>query len=120
MLNVHWISGQLVHATGPVVLEVLLSPLNETEAMVTLWPLVPEKTPVDPTTVQGLVKLTVVGDVNAESWLAVAVPPNAIWSAFASVNRPQLIAVVTSKAMIVFFMFIFLFFRVVVVIEAFL
>ena len=120
MLNVHWISGQLVHAIGPVVLAVLLSPLNETEVIATLWPLVPEKMPVDPTTFQSLLKLTVVGDVNAESWLEVAVPPNAIWSAFASVNRPQLIAVVTSKAKIVFFMFIFLFFRVVVVIEAFL
>lgn len=73
-----------------------------------------------PITVQGFWKFIVVGELVRESPLAVTIPLKEMLSAFASVNKAQLIAVVTSKAKIVFFMFIFLFFRVVVVIEAFL
>jgi hypothetical protein len=74
----------------------------------------------DDRTLHGLVKVIVVGELVEESPLAVAVPLKEILSAFASVNKAQLIAVVTNKAKTAFFMIVFLFFRVVVVIEAFL
>jgi hypothetical protein len=85
---------------------------------------VPAKIPFGagvPITVQSLEKVRVVGEVTEESpLLAVTVPLKEILSALASLNNAQLIALVMRRAKIVFFMFIFLFLRVVVVIEAFL
>jgi hypothetical protein len=74
-----------------------------------------------PVTVQGLEKARVVGEFTEESpLLAVTMPVKEILSALASLNSAQLIALVMRRAKIVFFMFIFLFLRVVIVIEAFL
>ena len=98
------------------------SPLNVNGFIVAGAPVVPAKTPLAAKTLQPLEKLTVVGELVDESPDALDDPPaKEILSARACwLNSAQLTATAASNVKVVFLMFIFLFSRVVVVIEAFL
>lgn len=98
------------------------SPVNEYDVIVVAEPLVPAKMPLPAKTLQPLEKLTVVGEDIEESPVALADPPaKEILSAYACwLNSAQLTATAASNVRVVFFIVIFLFFRVVVVIGAFL